>query len=271
MKKDKRLILCVCIPMLLCSCGSILSDYNVDGEKTKNEIVSGIENKIGDVAADFSLTYWGESNALKEYSEKLKSDKISPEMKNSRFFRAISSVVWGNCVCIETGFSFTEQDASYSFNYIAGFYNVRMDETDQSGIPETIVDSQKKMTYYINASTKEYCTEKATNTVVNEFDSMLGSYLDVYDVLAVNGKITGSGKETVFGKEMEYEDISLMDETSRFYYDTDNTLFLINTESGSYHKLANYSNANTYVPFGYKEVSMERFVYDGLENNGQTR
>ncbi|MDY3792922.1 MAG: hypothetical protein SOZ56_10675 [Oscillospiraceae bacterium] len=266
MNTAKKITLCICLSMIFCSCDSLMSDsYSSEqsddvASSIADDIVSGIGNKLEEIGANASLTYTGSSGALRVYSQALKSDDISSEMKNSRFFKVISSIIRTDCICVERGRSFADQDASIaSFNYISTYYNIKSDT-------HIIITAHNEGVYhfhvnYLDDDLKEYYVEEVSTNDI-ERDTGINDILDLYKCYAEYGEIIDSGKETVFGKELEYEDISCKGETTRFYYDGQYTLYTIDTESGAYYKLANNTIAKCRVPFGYKEVSRDKFIYD---------
>ncbi|MGN0637240.1 MAG: hypothetical protein ACI4J0_02620 [Huintestinicola sp.] len=272
----KKLTMCICLSMIFCGCDSLMSDSYSSGNNSStkseeneivssiaNDIVSGIGNKIDEIGENASLTYWGSSGALRVYSEALKSDDISSEMKNSRFFKVISSIIRNDCICMERGSSFVDQDASIiSFNYVSTYYNIKSETQEY----HDIITAHDEGAYHFHINhldddLKEYFIEEVST---NDIERMTGinDILELYKSYAEDGEITGSGKETVFGKEMEYEDIDFKGETTRFYYDGQYTLYTIDAESGAYYKLTNNTNAKFRVPLGYKEVSRDLFIYD---------
>ncbi|MGN1101841.1 MAG: hypothetical protein ACI4RG_06580 [Huintestinicola sp.] len=270
MNISKKLAMCICLSMLFCGCDSLMSESysssqsndsgNDFASSIADDIISGIGNKLDEIGEDVSLTYSGSSGALRVYSEALKSDDISSEMKNSRYFKVISSVIRTDCICVERGRSFVDQDASIaSFNYVSTYYNIKSDTHE-------IITAHDEGVYHFHINhldddLKEYFVEEVST---NDIEKMTGIFdiLELFKSYAEHGKITGSGKETVFGKEMEYEDIEYNGETTRFYYDGQYTLYTIDMESGQYYKVANNTNTVCRVPFGYKEVSLDMYHYD---------
>ena len=252
--------------MIFCSCDSLMSESYSSEQSEEivssiaDDIVSGIGNKLEEIGENASLTYSGSSGALRVYSEALKSDDISSEMKNSRYFKVISSVIRTDCICVERGRSFIDQDASIaSFNYVSTYYNIKTNTHE-------IITAHDEGVYHFHINhldddLKEYYIEEVST---NDIERMTGIYdiLEVHRDCAEHGKIIGSGKETVFGKEMEYEDIDYKDKTTRFYFDGQYTFYTIDTESGAYYKFTNNTIAKCRVPFGYKEVSRDMFIYD---------
>lgn len=266
MNTAKKITLCICLSMIFCSCDSLMSESYSSEQSEEivssiaDDIVSGIGNKLEEIGENASLTYSGSSGALRVYSEALKSDDISSEMKNSRYFKVISSVIRTDCICVERGRSFIDQDASIaSFNYVSTYYNIKTNTHE-------IITAHDEGVYHFHINhldddLKEYYIEEVST---NDIERMTGIYdiLEVHKDCAEHGKIIGSGKETVFGKEMEYEDIDYKDKTTRFYFDGQYTFYTIDTESGAYYKFTNNTIAKCRVPFGYKEVSRDMFIYD---------
>ena len=107
MNTAKKITLCICLSMIFCSCDSLMSESYSSEQSEEivssiaDDIVSGIGNKLEEIGENASLTYSGSSGALRVYSEALKSDDISSEMKNSRYFKVISSVIRNDCICVE--------------------------------------------------------------------------------------------------------------------------------------------------------------------------
>ena len=275
MKKINKAVLSICLTMLFGGCDELMtesytsssgsssgsSEGNDMASSIADDIVSGIDNKVGEIGANASAVYLGGSDALTKLSEELKSDNISSEMKNSKLFKVLTSILWNDCVILESGSSFEQPRGDIlSLNYRAGTYNLSTNMSDYS-VFYFVYDRITNITNGVNDEIKEYYIEKESM----DFDGLIGEYLEIY-LLYAKGKIVDSGKETVFGKEMEYEDISVCDEVIRFYFDGDNTAYRIDTLSGSYSKLSNNTDKSLTVPFGYRLVSAEQFAMDLLES-----
>ncbi|MBP0956911.1 MAG: hypothetical protein J5997_06030 [Oscillospiraceae bacterium] len=267
MNITKKSALCICAALILSGCDSLMSESYSSEQSDEivssiaNDIVSGIGNKLDDIGTNASLTYLGNNEVLKEYAESLKSDKISIEMKNSRFFKVLSYMIWNDFMYFESGKSFTEQYPEQSITYFAGKYSVKMDDMVQGVDSYMIFNSYDSTIYYVNNASKIYCTDKSSDSDTSLYDSLLKSGLDMLVYMAEIGEVTGSGKETVFGKEMEYEDINFGENTGRVYFENNYTMYALDTETGTYSKVIGVADAPISVPLDYKKVSMEKWAY----------
>lgn len=266
MKRTRIINLCICISLLLGGCDSLTTESaeTINYDDIANDIVSGIGNKLNDVGTSISLTYIGKSNTIKELAEVLKSEKISSEMKSSRFFRTAVSVVSSDCAVIEEGESFAERKPMMSVNYLLGRYRVDMSPMIEGLDMYEICDAQNKMHYYVNDTNKIYCEEELSSSDINSTDRSYLGMLEFYRELAINGKITETGRETVNGKEMEYEEIEFFEDKMRFYFEDDRTMYMIDTSTGAYMMLSSRTSEDFTVPFGYKKVSMEELTYKAV-------
>lgn len=273
MNVTKKSALCICAALILSGCDSLMSESYSSEQSDEivssiaDDIVSGVGNKIDEIGINASLTYLGNNEVLKKYAESLRSDTISIEMKNSSFFKVLSYMIWNDFTYFELGQSFSDPYPYQSMTYFAGKYSVKMDDMVQGVDSYVICNSLNDTLYYVNNASKIYCTDKASESDIPLYDSLLEAGLDMLVYMAEIGEVTGSGKETVYGKEMEYEDIIFGENTARVYFENSYTMYALDTETGSYAKVIAAVSAvgdvgtPISVPLDYKKVSMEKWAY----------
>lgn len=272
MKKIKKTALCICAVVMLSGCDSLMSgSYSSTDSDDKafskfvDDVASGIGNKLDEASVDARLTYIGRSDAMKSYAERFRSSDISSEMKNSRFFGVIVSAISSDALSYENGADFSVQEPLNLMSYSLGNYHVKMQDMFPGIDARSIFSSWDKKMYYIYDPKKIYYMEEMDDAAVSEYDSLIISCLEMYEYLAENGRISGSGKETVFGSEMEYEDITAASETVRYYFENSHTMYTVNTVTGEYTKFTSTPKADFTVPSGYSSLSAEEWAMSAVQ------
>ncbi|MGN1101210.1 MAG: hypothetical protein ACI4RG_03395 [Huintestinicola sp.] len=257
--------------LMLCSCdysgsSNTGSSYDIGdiGQEIGNAVQDKIDKTVDDAANKLSLTYLGSNKIIADLAEILKSDKIQPSIKESRYYNGLCEIVrsdsieivYDNTAIGHKGLSFYLADGS-CLETDSGIVFEPVSQTLDTTLFKYLLDNRNKKYMIIDAFnlsglSEDYSTVLNETLIALENDS---SYLYPF-VLPLEKEYVGSGTVTINDITYAYDEFTYSD---KVYY-TDDGRFFIGTPSAS---SAVYISSSTSCPISlpddYASVTIDDF------------